>query len=309
MYVLHFSGDTIKVLEGKATGRGITINSLYSTQMPCEYLDAPDDKGYEKIEAVVINALRDLGEELKNKKVKIILDNVNISFREMVVPTLNRKKTIDLIKNEIFSDERLAENNTVDYITVENKVDGQKQSRIFMTYVDNVIVQGMDKLGKNLLCKLEGIDIGQNCTAKHLKYMADYLPETYLFVELRDSVINISFIVDGEFKYSMSKSALILQSTKFANDHTYYANDISNTIRTAKDLFMRQFPDVPCNDVVLAGSRDKINTIQYVLQDRLGMQVHAINPPDIIDDITVDDYGEFFCTIGGLIANTTLAIG
>ena len=306
MYILHFSGDTIKLLEGKATNRRITINSLYSTQMPCEYLDVPDDKGYEKIEAVVINALRDLDEDLKNKKVKIILDNVNISFREMVVPTLNRKKTIELIKNEIFSDERLAENNTVDYITIEKKVDGQKQSRIFVTYVDNAILQGMEKLGKSLLCKLEGIDIGQNCTAKHLKYMADYLPETYLFVELRDSVINISFIVDGDFKYNMSKSALILQSTKFANDHSYYANDITSTLRTARDLFIRQFPDVPCNDIVIAGNSNKVNTIRYSLQDKLEMQVHAINPPDIVDDVTVDDYGEFFCTIGGLVTNTTL---
>ena len=308
MYVLHFSGDTVKLLEGKAGSRGIVINSLYSTQMPCEYLDAPDDKGYEKIEAVVINALRDLGEELKNKKVKIILDNINISFREMVVPTLNRKKTIDLIKNEIFSDERLAENNTVDYIVVENKVDGQKQSRIFVKYVDNEIIKCMDKLAKNLLCKLESIDIGQNCTAKHLKYNRDYLPDTFMFVELRDSVINISYIIDGEFKSSMAKSALILQSTKFANDHTYYANDISNTVRTANDLFLRQFPDVACSDIVLAGTRDKVGAIQYVLQDKLGMRVSVMTPPDNVDDISEDDYGEFFCTIGGLITNTTLAI-
>ena len=116
MYVLHLSGDTVKILEGACTRRKLVINSLYSVAMPCDYLDAPDDKGYEKIEAVVTNGLRDLGEEFKNKKIRVVLDNINIPFKELVVPTLDRKKTIALVKNEIFSDEKLADSNTVDYL-------------------------------------------------------------------------------------------------------------------------------------------------------------------------------------------------
>ena len=81
MYVLHLSGDTVKILEGACTRRKLVINSLYSVAMPCDYLDAPDDKGYEKIEAVVTNGLRDLGEEFKNKKIRVVLRRPSPSSR------------------------------------------------------------------------------------------------------------------------------------------------------------------------------------------------------------------------------------
>ena len=162
MYILHISGDTVKILEGAYTRRKFIINSLYSVAMPSDYLDAPDDKGYEKLEAVVTNGLHDLGEDFKNKKIRVVLDNINIPFKEMVVPTLNRKKTIALIKNEIFSDEKLANGNTVDYIELEKKVDGEKQTRIMVTYVDNVILADIQKLCKNLMFRLVSVDVGQN---------------------------------------------------------------------------------------------------------------------------------------------------
>ena len=36
MYVLHLSGDTVKILEGACTRRKLVINSLYSVAMPCD---------------------------------------------------------------------------------------------------------------------------------------------------------------------------------------------------------------------------------------------------------------------------------
>ena len=49
MYVIHISGDTVKILEGSFARRKITVNSLYSVAMPSDYLDTPEEKGYEKL--------------------------------------------------------------------------------------------------------------------------------------------------------------------------------------------------------------------------------------------------------------------
>lgn len=301
MYVLHISGDTVKILEGSFTRRKIIINSLYSVAMPSDYLDAPDEKGYEKLEAVVTNGLRDLDEDFKNKKIRVVLDNINIPFREMTVPMLNKKKTITLIKNEIFSDEKLASGNTVDYIELERKVDGQKQTRIMVTYVDNVILADIQKLCKNLMFRLVSIDVGQNCTAKLLRYTAEALPQTYIFTELRDSMVMISLIVNGEFKYSMTKSIISMESMRFKSERMYFANDISNTLRSAMDLFKKIYPDLVCNNVVVAGTAEKFELMKKPVADKLGVAVQLVSVPDNIDSIADEDYNEFFCTIGGLI--------
>ena len=92
MYVLHISGDTIKILEGSFTRRKIVINSFYSVAMPSDYLDTPDEKGYEKLEAVVTNGLRELDEDFKNKKIRVVLDNINIPFREIRSTISNSKR-------------------------------------------------------------------------------------------------------------------------------------------------------------------------------------------------------------------------
>lgn len=301
MYVLHISGDTIKILEGSFTRRKIVINSFYSVAMPSDYLDTPDEKGYEKLEAVVTNGLRELDEDFKNKKIRVVLDNINIPFREMTVPTLNKKKTIMLIKNEIFSDEKLASGNTVDYIELEKKVDGQKQTRIMVTYVDNIILSDIQKLCKNLMFRLVSIDVGQNCTAKLLRYTADSLPDTYIFTELRDSMVMISLVVGGVFKYSMTKSIISMESMRFKSERTYFANDISNTLRSAMDLFKKLYPDLECNNVVVAGTAEKFEVMKKPVSDRLGVSVQLVTVPENIDSIADEDYNEFFCTIGGLI--------
>ena len=301
MYVLHISGDTVKILEGSFTRRKIIINSLYSVAMPSDYLDTPDEKGYEKLEAVVTNGLRDLDEDFKNKKIRVVLDNINIPFREMTVPMLNKKKTITLIKNEIFSDEKLASGNTVDYIELERKVDGQKQTRIMVTYVDNVILADIQKLCKNLMFRLVSIDVGQNCTAKLLRYTAEALPQTYIFTELRDSMVMISLIVNGEFKYSMTKSIISMESMRFKSERMYFANDISNTLRSAMDLFKKIYHDHVCNNVVVAGTAEKFELMKKPVADKLGVAVQLVSVPDNIDSIADEDYNEFFCTIGGLI--------
>lgn len=301
MYVLHISGDTVKILEGAFTRRKIVVNSLYSVAMPCDYLDAPDDKGYEKLEAVVTNGLRDLGEDFKNKKIRVVLDNINIPFREMIVPTLNRKKTIALIKNEIFSDEKLAGGNTVDYIELEKKVGGEKQTRIMVTYVDNVILADIQKLCKNLMFKLLSVDVGQNCTAKLLHYTAATLPDSYIFAELRDSVVMISLVIGGAFKYSMSKSVVSLETMRFKSERTYFVNDITNTLRSAAEQFKKQYPDFNCTDVVVAGTSEKFELLRKTVAEKLGVNVQAVTTPENVDSISDEDYNEFFCTIGGLI--------
>lgn len=306
MYILHISGDTVQILEGSFSRKKITVNSLYSVPMPSDYLDIPDDKGYEKLEAVVSNGLRELGENYQNKKIRIVVDNINIPFREMIVPTLNHKKTVELLRNEIFGDEKLAASNTLDYIEVEKKVDGNKQSRLFVTYMDNTILADLQRLCKNLMFKLVAIDIGQNCSAKLLRYTAEYLPSSYVFVEMRDSIVIISLVLEGKFKYTMTKSVVSLQTLRFKSERTYFVNEMTNALRTAVELFHKLYPDQEFNDIVVAGTTEKYDLIAKAVGEKIGMQVISLTVPPNMDSIGQEEYNDFFCTIGGLIRGEAL---
>ena len=157
----------------------------------------------------------------------------------------------------------------MDYIELEKKVDGQKQTRIMVTYVDNVILADIQKLCKNLMFKLQSIDVGQNCTAKMLRYTAASLPDSYVFAELRDSVGMISLVIDGAFKYCMSKSVISRESMRFKSERTYFVNDIGNTLRSALEQFRKLYPDFECRSVVVAGTAAKIELLPPPLSHKL----------------------------------------
>ena len=170
-----------------------------------------------------------------------------------------------------------------------------------VTYVDNVILQDIQKLCKNLMFKLVSIDVGQNCTAKHLHYIAPSLPESYVFAELRDTVVTVSLVIGGAFRYCISKSVVLLDAMWFKSERTYFVNDIGNVLRSAIEIFRKEYPDFECKNVIIAASPEKFELLRKPMQEKLGVAVDALTVPDNVDSIAPEDYSEFFCTIGGLI--------
>lgn len=117
MYVIYIGSDKIRIVEAKTSFGKIKISSLYSAIAPNDYLDNPNDKSFNDLSNVIAQGLLELGG--KDKRVRVVLENGTIPFTQKEIKTLPDNKVINLIRNEIFSDEKLSETNVVDFVEVE----------------------------------------------------------------------------------------------------------------------------------------------------------------------------------------------
>ena len=117
MYVIYIGSDKIRIVQGNNSFGKIKIEGLYSALTPNDYLDNPNDKSFNDLSNVIAQGLLELSG--KDKRIRIVLENGTIPFTEKTIKTLPDVKIINLIRNEIFSDEKLAATNVVDFVEVE----------------------------------------------------------------------------------------------------------------------------------------------------------------------------------------------
>ena len=111
----------------------------------------------------------------------------------------------------------------------------------------------------------------------------------------------MSLVIGGAFRYCISKSVVLLDAMRFKSERTYFVNDIGNVLRSAIEIFRKEYPDFECKNVIIAASPEKFELLRKPVQEKLGVAVDALTVPDNVDSIAPEDYSEFFCTIGGLI--------
>ena len=114
-------------------------------------------------------------------------------------------------------------------------------------------------------------------------------------------MVTVSLVIGGAFKYSISKSVVLLDAMRFKSERTYFVNDITNILRSAIEIFRKEYPDFECKNIIVAGAQEKFELMRKPVQEKLGVTVDAVTVPDNVDSIAPEDYSEFFCTIGGLI--------
>ena len=106
----------------------------------------------------------------------------------------------------------------------------------------------------------------------------------------------------------MSKSVISMQSMKFKNDKMYFVNDVLNTLRSAIDLYKKRFPENDLKEMVIAGTEEKLELLRKPVSEKYGVNVLQLELPDNIESVGLEEYNDFFCTIGGLMDLSILKV-
>lgn len=146
MYVVYLGSDKIRIVEASVSFGKVFVKSLYSQITPNDYLDNPTEKSFTEISNVIADGLIQING--KGKNVRVVLENGTIPFTEKSIPSMSQDRTIKMIINDIFSDEKLIAQNVVDYVEIERFTKEEKieKSDKWATFLGKTPTKKEDKV-------------------------------------------------------------------------------------------------------------------------------------------------------------------
>ena len=297
MICIYLGNDRIKIVDGDVSKRKIAIKNFFAITSPNDYIDKPDSKSFKELSQVIKDGLQEM--QPKGKKVRVVLDSSTIPYREMVLPPLKPQKFQLLIKNEIFTDEKLAESNTVDYVESDKKIDEQKRSKYFITYVSNQIIEDLDNLiNKDMGYKLLSIDVAQNAITKLVSKIKT-LPDQYMLVDYKGNSVTIYLYVYGKHVYSVYKPIISEPNPKFQNERVYFINEMAGVILDTANFFRSRYEGVEFDNVFITGDVDKFEVCSSQIETKVGMSISNLPKLNFVEEVDEIEFNQFANTIGG----------
>ena len=121
MIYYYLNNDKLKAMFAKVTGKKVVIKKFYDMDFPSEFLNDPSATN---IDLQLIEAMLDMirKNEIKASNAKFVLENTKIPYREMILPYAKPSVLLPIVSAEIFTDKKLAEAHTVDYVEIERNL-------------------------------------------------------------------------------------------------------------------------------------------------------------------------------------------
>lgn len=298
MLSIYIGNDKIKIIEATVSKRKMIVKNFFAITSPNDYIDNPDDKSFKELSQVISDAIREM--QPNGKKVRVVLDSKTIPYREMVLPPLAPAKMLTLIKNEIFTDEKLASTNTVDYVEADKKVDAEKRSKFFVTYVANEILTDIQNLvDKELGMKLLSIDIAQNALSK-LIYRMKNLKDQFILLDYKDTSVTVYLFVYGKHVYSVSKPVISEPNPKFQNERVYFINEMSGIILDTINFFYNRYEGLDFDTIYITGDIEKFNLCTSFIIDKVGMTIKDLPLASFVEEMDEIEFNQFTNALGGI---------
>lgn len=298
MINIYIGNDKVKILETTMNKRKMVVKNFFAITSPNDYIDNPDNKSFKELSQVIKDGIQEM--QPKGKKVRVILDSNTIPYREMVLPPLPPMKMLTLIKNEIFTDEKLASSNTVDYVEADKKVDDQKRSKFFITYVANEVLRDIENLiVKDMGYKLLSIDVAQNAVSKLISRMKN-LKEQFVLLDYKETSVTVYLFVYGKHVYSVSKPVISEPNPKFQNERVYFINEMAGIILDTASFFKERYEGVDFNTVYVTGDVDKFSVCSDAIASKVGYEIHELPLSSFVEDIDEVEFNQFSNTLGGV---------
>lgn len=301
MLCMYLSNEKLKLIEGRIAGSKIIIKNIYSEISPNEYLDCDLSESKYTVEFTEAFTRALLEFENKGKRIIIVLDNSKIPFSEMTLPKTKPQKLLSIISNEIFNDEKLAKSNTVDYLEIAKKVNESNHSKYFVTYLANDLIERLKEVTKELGLKLSIIDIAQNSISKLMKYMSKILPDTYMLVDYKGSMVTLYLIHEGIHLFSLSKPIIAVPTAKFLNERYYFINEMSGILNDTLEFFTSKFTDIAFNTIYITGDVESFEVCSKAISDQVGYNILSLQRPESIIGIEDEEFNEYTNVLGALI--------
>ena len=296
MISVYIGNDKVKIVDA-VVGKKVTVKNFYAITAPNDYIDKPDSKMFKELSQVIKDALQEM--QPKGKKFRVVLDSSTIPYREMILQPLSPTKLRTLVKNEIFTDEKLAESNTVDFVEADKKVDDQKRSKYFITYVSNQIIEDIENLIiKDMNCKLLSVDIAQNAITKLIGRMKN-LPDQFILVDYKGASVTIYLFVYGKHVYSMFKPVISEPNPKFQNERIYFINEMSGILLDTTNFFKSRYEGVEFKNVFITGDVDRFEVCSPQIESKINMDIRNLPKCTCVEDVDEVEFNQFSDAIGG----------
>lgn len=298
MINIYIGNDKIKILETNVSKRKVVVKNFFAITSPNDYIDNPDNKSFKELSQVIKDGIQEM--QPKGKKIRVILDSNTIPYREMVLPPMPPMKMLTLIKNEIFTDEKLASTNTVDYVEADKKVDEQKRSKFFVTYVANAVLQDIENLiEKDMGFKLLSIDVAQNSVSKLISRMKN-LKDQFVLIDYKDTSVTVYLFAYGKHVCSVSKPVISEPNPQFQNERVYFINEMSGIILDTAAFFKERYEGVDFDTVYVTGDVDKLDVCRDFIANKVDYKIEDLPLATFVEDMDEAEFNQFSNTLGGV---------
>lgn len=328
MIYYYLNNDKLKAMFATVSGKKINIKNFYDMDFPSEFLNDP---AANNIDLQLTEAMLDMirNNSIKATKAKFVLENTKIPFRELILPYAKPSVLLPIISSEIFTDKKLAEAHTVDYIELErniaisdeeNALDAPaeedeedeknknkknkkpaKNSKLMITYIDNMIIANLKKCCHDVGMKLEAIDISQNAMSKLMWFMRDTMPENFMLIDYRITTITSYLFADHKHVFSLTKPIYSMPNENYANEMAFFINDFSSILSEAVQFFRSKYDDCDFENLYITGDTDKFPTVETELSGFMGLTVGILPVPESVTGAELHDFNGLTPLIGTII--------
>ena len=327
MIYYYLNNDKLKAMFATTSGKRVAVKEFFDMDFPSEFLNDPSATN---IDLQLTEAMLDMirKNEIKAKSAKFVLENSKIPFREMILPYAKPSILYPIISSELFTDKKLADNHTVDYVEIDRNIDDPeevaaalnapaegeedvsdgeekkkkaKKARLMVTYIDNLVIENLRKCCREVGMKLTAVDISQNALSKLVSFMKDDLPQYFVLVDYRITTITSYLFADYKHVFSLTKPIYSMPNENYANEMAFFINDFSSIVSEAIQFLRSKYTDYKFDDVYITGDLDKFQSVENDLYGFMGLNVKMLPLPDSVTGMEQLEFNSFAPLIGTML--------
>lgn len=267
--IININENSVNFLRGRIFKQNIEVLEI----------DKEEIVAVEQIEKVVEQFTEKY--KLKGKKVKVVLSNKNILYREIKIPVVkNIKQLTTSVINEMMYYNTNIDDYTVDFIKNDLAESGGLEN-FFVYAIKNKEIELVFNLLDQNNIKCKGIDIDSNCIGKLLKMT---YPEEIAQVVVSVNKKNIELYIIEDGKCVLSRRTGI-KYENFENETDIISEELIEQIRKLMQFHATRHMGYKLNNIVLIGDilksqLEEINSniireIPYITTDTINCKLFS----------------------------------
>lgn len=248
----------------------------------------------------------------------------------MILPYAKPSILYPIISAELFTDKKLAESHTVDFVEIDRNIEDPdeemqeaalnspeegeeeqeeknekkkkaKKARLMITYIDNLVIENLKKCCREVGMKLTAIDISQSALSKLVDFMKEDLPQYFVLVDYRMTSITSYLFADYKHVFSLSKPIYSMPNENYANEMAFFINDFSGIVSEAIQFFRSKYTDYKFDDVFITGDLDRFQSVESDLYGFMGLNVKMLPVPESVSGVEQLDFNALAPLIGTML--------
>ncbi len=264
---IEFKSDTVNIVEAKLKSGVFEVQHAITVSFPEEWLDVKGIREIGDFYLLLSQVFDDY--KFKTKDVAICLNNTSIIYRELIVPSIDKKKMAMVVRSEMMDVLNLTPDYIMDYVVIEPIVDEEGKAMVRVLAVASLAtaLESYIELIKLLKLKLNSIDSATNAMIK----LVDAIPEMksleqFVLVDVGANYLRLYLFEEG--KYVLSRNVKLVRLNDSTEDEII--NVVEDNINKMIQFSYTRGAKTGINKIILAGRDQLLDELKSkVLEDLL----------------------------------------